>query len=296
MIVGGGPAGLSGALLLGRSMRHTLVCDTGQYRNARSRALHGFLSRDGMAPADLLEEARAQVLRYETVRIAPIEVTRIHCLGPLQFSVATRQHGDFRCAAVLVATGTQDAIPDVEGMAACYGISVHVCPYCDGWEHRGGAIAILGNGEKAMRLAILMRQWTPDLVVCTDGPADMDRDCLAELRAGGVALREEKLVALESKMGCLTHLVFADGTRLARQALFLDTGQQTRSKLLEDAGCACGENGIVTDADGQTSLEGLFAAGDITKDVQLAVIAAAEGARAALAINRALARRSTASH
>ena len=286
IIVGAGPAGLNAALVLGRCMRRTLVCDTGQHRNESSHALHCFMSRDGIAPRELLSLGREQLQRYETVSLRHAVVSRID-RAAAGFTVTTDK-ATMQATTLLVATGVVDELPDIEGIRDFFGRSVHVCPYCDGWEHRNAPVAVFGNGDKGANFALLLRQWTDDLVLCTHGPAGISHEYWDRLRESGIPVREEKIARLEGKNGCLQSATFDDGTRLQRQALFFSTGQHPRSKLLAHIGCRYGEKGVVCDEDGQTSIPGLYVAGDVSRDVQLAIIAAAEGARAALAINRAL--------
>jgi thioredoxin reductase len=286
VIVGAGPAGLSAALVLGRCMRRALVCDSGRYRNERSQALHCFMSRDGVSPAQLLELARAQLRPYENIALRRTKVIRIR-RGGEGFGVAT-DAGLVQARTVLMATGVVDELPDIEGIQDLFGRSVHVCPYCDGWEHRNAPIAALGKGDKGAGLALLLRQWTGDLVLCTNGPVEISCEDQEKLRARGINVHGAEIERLEGEEGCLRFIVFADGTRLPRRALFFGTGQHPRSTLLEELGCRYGPKGIEYDDNGRTSVPGVYVAGDVSRDVQLAIIAAAEGARAALAINRVL--------
>ena len=287
VIIGGGPAGLSAALVLGRCVRRVAVCDSGRYRNERSKALHCFMSRDGIPPTALLDDSRRQLERYETVTVMAAKVTAAERKGA-QFTVLTDDGYALQAKTVLVATGVVDELPRIDGIDELFGRSVHVCPYCDGWEHRDAPVAVYGHGEKAVRYAMLLRQWTDDLVLCTDG-SKVSAEHAGHLKMSGIAVREEKISRLEGKDGCLQAVLFAGGARLGRRALFFTTGQHPRSPLLEKLGCRFDEEGgVACNAEGQTSVPGVFVAGDISRDVQLAIIAAAEGARAALAINKSL--------
>jgi thioredoxin reductase len=287
VIIGGGPAGLSAALVLGRCIRRVAVCDSGQYRNARSTALHCFMSRDGIAPSSLLEETRRQLERYETVSMLATKVRSVD-RRDAQFTVATDDGHALQARSLLIATGVVDDLPGIEGIDELFGRSVHVCPYCDGWEHRNAPVAVYGHGEKAARFAILLRQWTGDLVLCTNG-SELSEEHAGLLNKAGIGVREGVIARLEGKDGCLQAILFAGGERLARKALFFTTGQHPRSPLLEKLGCRFDEEGgVACDPDGRTSVPGVFVAGDVSRDVQLAIIAAAEGARAALAINKSL--------
>jgi thioredoxin reductase len=287
IIIGGGPAGLNAALVLGRCVRRVLVCDSGHYRNERSGALHCFMSQDGIAPSELLNRAREQLRPYQSVSIVRTRATRLERVDNGNFAVHT-QEGTLRSRTVLVATGVVDELPGIEGMKECFGRSVHVCPYCDGWEHRNAPVAIFGKGEKGAGLALLVRQWTNDLILCTHGPAELRPEALLRLQERGIGVCEQPILKLEGEDGCLESILFVDGSRLARRALFFNTGQHPGSVLLEELGCTYGNKGIICDENGQTSMPGVYVAGDVSRDVQLAIIAASEGARAALAINRAL--------
>lgn len=287
IVVGGGPAGLSAALVLGRCRRRTLVCDKGEYRNRSSAALHGFLGRDGSSPGQLLAEARTQLQRYPQVMLEESDVLDIRKLPDKRFAVRTHKATHIT-AGVLIATGTEDQLPDVPGLAACYGISAHVCPYCDGWENRDAPIAVLGEGEKATAFACLMQQWSADLVLCTNGSERLSAAAERTLQSKGIAVVTQAVSALEAEAGHLKSIVFQDGSRLARQALFLSAGQKPRDGLLRSLGCEVGEHGVVCNPDGITCVPGVLVAGDVSRDVQLAVIAAAEGGRAAVALDRHL--------
>ena len=288
IIVGGGPAGLSAALVLGRCLRRVLVCDSGAYRNERSTALHCFISQDGSPPSRLLQEARRQLQRYQTVAVEAATVAGIDRHAD-RFVLTTGDGRELQASTLLVATGVVDELPPLEGIEALFGRSVHVCPYCDGWEHRNTPIAVYGRGEKGTGLALLIRQWTDDVVLCTDGPADLSDLQHRQLRRCGIAVREQPILKLHGADGCLSAIEFRDDSKLPRQALFFSTGQHPRSPLLERLGCAFDDDGGVRCAEtGETTIPGVFVAGDVSRDVQLAIIAAAEGARAALAINKRL--------
>jgi thioredoxin reductase len=289
LVIGGGPAGLSAALVLGRCMRRVLVCDTGAYRNAKSRALHCFLAHDGVEPIELLAMSRRQLERYQTVRLvkAPVgDVIRME--GGFLAQVGDQ---DIRIRGVVVATGVVDEIPAIEGIEPLFGRSIHVCPCCDGWENRDGPIAVYGRAEKGAGLALLLRQWTHDLVLCTDGPPSLSSEQWRHLQTRGIRLIETSIRRLSGTDGCLQAIHFTDGQELPRRALFFNTGQHPRSPLLERLGCVYSENGgVECDAEGRTSIDRVYVAGDVSRDVQLAIIAAAEGARAGLALNKDLLR------
>jgi len=287
IVAGAGPAGLSAAEILGRCRRRVLVCDTGRPRNAASHALHGYLTRDGSAPAEFLRIACEELRRYDTVELRAIEVTaaRRESGG---FTVDLADGSVLGCRKLLIATGVTDELPELEGLAALYGRSVFHCPYCDGWEVRDQPLAVYGSGRTGAGLALELTAWSRDLVLCTDGDAlePEHRDTLARL---GVAVREEPIARLEGRDGILERIVFAGGATLARRALFFCTGQHQSSSLAADLGCVFNEKGTVHTGDYEiTNVPGLFVAGDASRMAQMVVVAAAEGAQAALAMNRAM--------
>src|SRR5262245_50309629 len=287
IVLGGGPAGLSAGLVLGRALRQTLICDDGRHRNRRSEALHCFIGHDGVAPAELRARSRRELERYDTVSLVARTARALRRDGT-SFIVEFADSAPASADALLVATGVIDELPPLEGIEALFGRSVHVCPYCDGWEHREAPLAVYGRGEKGANFASLLRQWTQDLVLCTYG-AVLELDLSAELAARGIGVNIKPIRRLEAVGGRLSAIVFADGEKLGRQGLFFTTGQHPRSPLLEALGCTFDEKrGLICDAEGRTSVAGVYVAGDVSRDVQLAVIAAAEGARAALAINKYL--------
>ena len=287
IVLGGGPAGLSAGLVLGRALRRTLICDDGRYRNRRAEALHCFIGHDGVPPEDLRARSRRELERYDTVSLVNRTARSLRRDGN-SFTVEFTEYAPASADALLVATGVIDELPPLQGIEALFGHSVHVCPYCDGWEHRNAPLAVYGRGEKGANFASLLRQWTQDLVLCTNGEP-LGEELQAKLAAQAIDVNIKPIQRLEAVGRRLRAIVFADGEKLERQGLFFTTRQHPRSPLLEGLGCTYEEErGLVCDAEGRTSVAGAYVAGDVSRDVQLAVIAAAEGARAALAINKFL--------
>ena len=284
IIVGAGPAGLSAALMLGRCRRRVLVCDTGKPRNAAARSIHGFLTRDGIAPADFLATAREQLRQYDSVELRDIEVTNAECRAS-RFHVCLSDGTELDSRKLLIATGVLDNIPDIPGFRDLYGRSVFHCPYCDGWEVRDQPLAIYGRGDRGLGLSLELTGWSRDLVLCTDGPGEIAPEGMARLERHGILVREERVVRLEGS-DRLERVVFASGEPLVRHALFFTTGQTQQSELANRLGCLMNEKGTVwTGKYESTHLKGLYVAGDASRAVQWVVVAAAEGAEAAFAIN-----------
>ena len=286
IIVGAGPAGLSAGLILGRCRRSVLICDTGRPRNAASPVLHGFLTREGISPREFLETGRRELEQYETVHLRDVGAA----------DASRDEHGRFRLTLddgsivasreLLIATGVCDNLPEIDGIRELYGRSVFHCPYCDGWEIRDQPIAIYGKGHRGLGLSLELTAWSRDLVLCTDGPSDIDADGRARLERNGIAVREERVAALEGRDGILERIVFDAGEPLVRRAMFFTTGQFQRSELAIRLGCEFNDKGTVrTGKYESTHLSGLFVAGDASRAVQWVIVAAAEGAEAAFAIN-----------
>jgi thioredoxin reductase len=288
IVVGAGPAGLSGALMLGRCRRSVLVCDAGEPRNARSAELHGYLTRDGMEPGEFLRLARQDLARYPSVefhRGEVIEARRtsggfgVVCSGGLRLTART----------LLLATGVVDEIPEIEGFQALYGTSVHHCPYCDAWEWREQPLAVYGRAEPGTALALGLTAWSDDIVLCTDGPGGLSEEEEQQLDLAGIAVREDRLLRLEGCDGRLERVVFAQGDPLPRRALFFCGGQHQRSQLAARLGADFNAKGTVdTGSCEVTNVPGLYVAGDASREAQFVIVAAAEGTQAGMAINQAL--------
>jgi thioredoxin reductase len=287
IIVGGGPAGLSAALMLGRCRRRVLVCDSGRYRNASTKAVHGFLTRDGTAPAELLAMARSQLAPYD-VELRMCLVTGARREGG-HFVVRLEDGTEFRGRKLLLATGMVDRLPAIDGLEPLYGKSVHHCPYCDAWEHRDQPLAAYGRGRRARGLAMSLKTWSKDVVLCTDGPAGLRPGERAELEALRIPVFPARIVRLEGDRGMLRRIVFAGGASLNRSALFFNTGQRQHCDLANQFGCELTARGVVrTDRFERSSVPGLFAVGDCSRNVQFVAVAAAQGTIAAEAMNAEL--------
>jgi thioredoxin reductase len=290
VIVGAGPAGLSAALILGRCRRRVLLFDNGRPRNGASQAMHGYLTRVGIAPSDFLARARDELAPYDTVRIVHAEVTDAVCQEG-RFAVTLSGGERYYARKLLLATGVVDRVPDIPGFADLYGRSVFHCPYCDGWEIRDQPWAVYGKGDRAYGLALELTTWTGDIAICSDGPSEIDTRHRDRLAALGIAVREDRVVRLEGRDGVLTRVVFERGDALPRRALFFTTGQEQRSSLASSLGCEFNDKGTVrTGKYEATHLHGLYVAGDASRAVQWVIVAAAEGAEAAFAINTDLVR------
>jgi thioredoxin reductase len=294
IIVGGGPAGLNAALVLARARRQVLLVDAGCPRNDASQALHGFLTRDGINPHELLKLGRDEVVRYG-VEFVNRCVTTARCLPPEErqgnataFEIRLDAGQLFLSRKLLLATGVVDLLPQIEGVRKYYGKCIHHCPHCDGWEYSGRRLVAIGNGAAAVGLALSLRTWTEHVTACTEGVAAAPEDRRRAER-NGIAIREERAVSVEGSEERLDRIVFASGPPLECDAIFFNTEQSQRSNLPAMLGCGPGPAGHVrTRRRQRTKVPGLFLAGDAGGEVQFAIVAAARGAVAGVTINREL--------
>lgn len=293
IIVGGGAAGLNAALVLGRCRRNVLLFDEGKPRNSVSHRLHGFLSRDGMAPADFLSVGREQLSPYETVALTTARVVDAN-RQPHGFSVQCEDGQQYHAKKLLLTTGVVDHLPPQPGFRELYGFAVFVCPYCDGWEMRDRPLAVYGSGDdKGGGLALEMTIWSRDIVLCTDGPGELSDSFRQRLTHQGIAVREEKILRLAG-VPAVPHrspfkVEFESGPALPRDGLFFNTDRHQASDLAGRLGSVNTDHkGCAVDTKQMTDVPGLYVAGDASKDVLQLIVAAAEGAQAAIAINTAL--------
>ncbi|AWN34334.1 NAD(P)/FAD-dependent oxidoreductase [Methylobacterium radiodurans] len=294
IIVGGGPAGLNAALILGRCRRTVLLCDAGRPRNAATPRTWGIFTRDGIPPAELRACAEADLRRYPTVERRAIEVTgaaRTDQGFTVELADGTRE----RARRLIVATGLHQDLPEIEGFAEFWGTGVHSCPYCDGYEARDQPLVALGHGPAAKGFALELTLWSRDVTLCTDGrPAELSDEDRDRLARHGVRVDERPVRALRGTAGEPSHLELADGTHLACRAVFLMPAGCRPSDLLAGLGCDLTDTGVVPTNDYErTNVPGLYVAGDASRRVQFAVVAAAEGAMAAFAVNTELLREDT---
>lgn len=288
VVVGGGAAGLNGALLLARSRRPVLVVDAGAPRNSPAAAVHGLLGHDGVPPAELLERGRAEVRGYGG-QVVGGEVTAAARDGD-GFSVVLADGRAVRARRLLVASGLTDELPDVPGVRERWGRDVVHCPYCHGWEVRGQAIGVLASGPMSVHQALLFRQLSDDVVYFAhlSTPA---AEQAGQLAARGIRVVEGEVASLSVQGDQLTGVQLADGTVVAREALAVSTRMVARAGFLAGLGLkpeehpsGLGEH-IPADATGRTAVPGVWAAGNVTDLAAQVGASAAAGALAAAHIN-----------
>jgi thioredoxin reductase len=289
VVIGGGAAGLSGALMLARARRSVVVVDAGTPRNAPAAGVHGLLGRDGTPPAELLDRGRAEVRSYggEIVRG---EVETVERDGD-RFAVRVTGGGTLRARRLLVTTGLVDELPDVPGLRERWGRDVVHCPYCHGWEVRDRTIGVLATGPMSVHQALLFRQWSADVTLFTHRAPAPDPEQAERLAARGIAVVAGEVAALEVAGDRLTGVRLADGTVIAREVVAVAPRMVARAGLLESLGLravehpsGAGEH-VPADPTGRTEVAGVWVAGNVTDLTAQVGAAAAAGAFAAAQIN-----------
>lgn len=285
VIVGAGAAGLSAGIVLARAQARVHLIDEGHPRNAPAAAMHGFISRDGISPREFLGTAQAEFARYGGT-----------LLDRRVVAVARRDDGRFdvragaettAARAILVATGLTDELPDLPGVRELWGTGVHHCPHCHGYEVRGRNIVLLAGPILPMTLhqAALLRRHSDRVTLCTDG-REIPAPQRARLEAFGIRIVDGAVATVEHENGQVTGLILADGGRVEAEALFVGPRPIVHDGLLRELGCATDpDTGLVTvDATGETSLPGVWAAGNVVDPRAQVISAAGQGSTAALAI------------
>ena len=292
VIAGGGAAGLSAALVLGRARRQVLVVDTGAQSNLAAHGIGGLLGFDGVPPATLYARGRSELEKYPSVEIRSGEVIT-GTASDSGFTLELADGESLRARRVLLAMGMRYESPAVPGLAELWGSSVFHCPFCHGWEVRDQPLAVLASGERAMHMARLLRGWSDDVVLLTNG-TELSADTRACLDAGGVPVDDRAIAQLTSAEGELEAVVFADGSRLPRRGLLVATTLHQRSVLASKLGVKFAEPGPVSaeaieiDAMYRTSVPGVFAAGDVCVQMPQVAAAIAAGSAAAASVVHSL--------
>ncbi|WP_136926400.1 NAD(P)/FAD-dependent oxidoreductase [Polyangium aurulentum] len=292
LIVGGGPAGLAAGLVLGRCRRRVLLCDAGKPRNAPSRAMHGYLTRDGLPPSELRRIGREEVRRYG-VELRDLEVVDARRVPGGGFEADLADGATIAARKLILATGMKDVLPEIAGFREFYGRGVYPCPYCDGWEMQDQPIGVFacGDQDKACRYALMMLRWSRDIVFFHHDNGAPPTGTTRELFSKhGITMCQRPIARLEGDDGRLARVVLEGGQVVPRRALFIKIGERPHSKLPERLGCDTTEEGVVGEArfHGATDVDGLYVVGDASPRVQLVSVAAAEGAAAAVNLNMAM--------
>jgi thioredoxin reductase len=288
-VVGGGPAGLSGALWLARYLHKVVVVDSGDPRNWETRGINGYLGHQGIRSPELRELGRAEGAKYGVDFIGGIVDEAVNETGEL-FAIRLREGTVIEAERILLAIGIKDVWPQIPGLENCYGETIHVCPDCDGYETRDKKTVVVGKGRKAVGLALALTTWTKQIVICTDGEApDMEQTLLDQLKALNIPVLDQPIKCVLSKEKEIAGLELEGGMSLDCERLYFAIGQYPADDLGAQLGCKRDQMGrLVIDDRNHTSVRNVYAAGDIAPGPQLAIVAAASGAVAASAIHASL--------
>lgn len=282
-IVGGGPAGLNAALVLGRARRSIALFDNNQPRNGVTHASHGFITRDGVTPAEFRRIAYEEVLKYPSVRHWQTEVTNIQKTEQ-GFVLLTSSGEQVQARKVILAAGLKEQLPEIEGIRGMYGKSLFICPFCDGWELRDQPLAVISDQPAAFHKTKLLLSWSKDLVVCTNGSEHLSAEQRQQLASRDVRIVDTPVVSVSGRDGQLERVNFSDGTSIERSGGFIDPIQIPNARFSDALGYqTTASGGIVTDEMGRTTASGVYAAGDSSYVMpsQL-ILAAASGSKAAM--------------
>lgn len=288
LIIGGGPAGLNAALVLGRARKNVVVIDDETPRNWVTRETHGFVTRDGASPREFRKAAKEQIAAYPSVQFASDTATAITGSDG-DFEVKTTQGASYRTKKILFAVGKKDLPLDINGLTEVYGKSAFVCPYCDGWELRDQPLVIIVSGDKALHMAKVISGWTERYTICTNGSDSLTDEQREELKRHNVTVFDAPIQSINSEEGMVQQVVLNDGTEIPCTGVFFQPKLFTGSELPKAIGCEITESGtVIVDVSGKTSVAGVYSAGDAASEMYQAITAASLGALSAVSINNEL--------
>ncbi|MFB9078001.1 NAD(P)/FAD-dependent oxidoreductase [Flavobacterium procerum] len=288
IIIGGSYSGLSAAMSLGRSLRRTLIIDSGKPCNRQTPHSHNFITHDGEKPAVISAKAKLQVELYKSVQF--YNGLAVKALKTDKgFEIITESGAIFTSRKVLFATGVKDLFPEIDGFAACWGISVLHCPYCHGYEVKNEKTAIIANGEMGFEYAKLISNWTKDLRLCTNGKSALTLEQTEILKNHEVQIFEEEIDSLEHNEGYVSNIVFKNGNKVEVKAIYAKVPFEQHCPIPEALGCELNEQSLVkVDAMQKTNVTGVFASGDCTTPMRSVAIAVSTGSFAGAVINKDL--------
>ncbi len=291
-IIGGGPAGLNAALILGRARRNVILFDNNNPRNAVTQESHGFITRDGIKPKEFREIAHEEIGRYPSVVYARREVTSViknnDSNEPL-FELLTSENNErYQSKTIIISTGLRDVLPSIDNISDYYGRSLFHCPYCDGWELRDKPlVVIIGEQVQGFHFIQTIYNWSKDLVVCTNGTVFQNTEQKDLLHRKGIKIIENRIKNFVGENGQMEKILFENGKSVSRKGGFVMPQLVQSSDFGKQLGCQYNSlGGIAIDSFGRTNIPGVYAAGDasVIAPAQL-IIAAAEGVRAAAGVN-----------
>lgn len=288
IIIGGSYSGLSAAMALGRASRNTLVLDSGKPCNRQTPHSHNFLTQDGETPAAISAKAKEQVMAYPTVNLKTDKVLTA-TKSENTFTIVTENGSTYFSKKLLIATGLNDLMPDINGFSECWGISIIHCPYCHGYEFKSQKTAVMINGAMAEHFIPVLLQWTKDIVLFTNGPANLSDGFLDKLRQYDIPLIQTEIESVQHHSGLLESITLKNGDVHLVTVMYAKIPAIQNNSIAEDLGCGINETGLIeVDDFKKTNIDGVFAAGDCTVMARSIATAVENGTRAGAGINMEL--------
>ncbi|MCU0157963.1 NAD(P)/FAD-dependent oxidoreductase [Bacillus safensis] len=282
-IIGGGPAGLSAALVVGRGRKQVTVFDDELPRNRVTQESHGFITNDGMTPFEIRRAGEADLQKYPNIKINRSRIVDIQKKEE-SFTLLTHEGDAFEAKKIILATGLQDILPEIDGIHNVYGKTLFSCPFCDGWELKDKALALIAENQRALHMAKLLSNWTKDLIVFTNGHVLAEEDKTL-LTAHSIQVIDVPIVSIDHDNGQLRSLQLANGEIVNREGGFVASEFKQSAPFAEKLGCQMTKNaGIETDILGRTTVSGVFACGDNLGGPAQLVLAAAAGSQAGMGV------------
>jgi len=277
IIIGGSYAGLSSAMALGRALRNVLIIDSGLPCNRQTPHSHNFITQDGTKPSEIAKKAKAQVLKYDTVKF----LNDLAISGNKTengFTIATQLGPVFTAKKLIFATGVKDIMPDIKGFAECWGISVIHCPYCHGYEVKHENTGILANGNFALHYAQLIRNWTKELTIFTNGKSTLTQEQTEKVRKHNIPIIEKEIAHIKHEKGNVQQIVFKDNSTFNLIAIYSRPDFEQHCKIPELLGCELTEQGLLkVDMFQKTTVTNVFACGDNASPLRSVANAVATG-------------------
>lgn len=288
IIIGGSYAGFSAAMALGRSMRKVLIIDSGNPCNKQTPYSHNFITQDGKKPSYINATAKKQVLKYPTVTF--VEDKAVEAFKKeTEFEILTERKEVFIARKLIFATGLKDLFPNINGFAACWGISILHCPYCHGYEVKNERTGIIANGDIGYDFTKMISNWTKDLTLFTNGKSSLTEDQTATLKKNQIAILENEIDYFQHNDGKIINIVFKGGTKIAIKALYARPPFEQHSHLPQELGCEMTEQGLIkVDSYQKTTITGIYAAGDNSTFGRSVALAVSSGSVAGAFINKEL--------
>jgi thioredoxin reductase len=286
IIIGGSFSGLAAGMALGRALRQVLIIDSGKPCNWQTPNSHNFLTQDGKTPEEIATLATKQVEMYNSVNLIKGLATN-GTKYENGFEIRTLSEETFRAKKIIFASGIRDIMPDIDGFAECWGISVLHCPYCHGYEVRNERTGILGNGEYGFEFSNLISNWTKDLTLFTNGPSSLTAEQTAKVVKNKIKIVEKEIEKLEQTNGYIRNIIFRDGTKSSVKALYARSPFEQHCTIPEAIGCEITDQGYIkTDSFQRTTVHGIFASGDNTTRMRTVANAVAMGTTAGMTANK----------